>query len=78
MKPINFVYYAIALIFPVVLFVGILHNANERNPIAVYALCIALFGIAGWLSGPPNGKGTWALWSIFVGAIEATILVFAA
>lgn len=76
MSPLFLIAYGIALFAPIILFVAILNNANERSPFAVFAVCIALFGIAGAITGPAADKLKWVIWSAIVGVLEAVFLVF--
>lgn len=82
MKPINLLYYGIALIAPILIFVVWGNNLNERQPILVYVVCWLLFVLAGNFSVPGDyttpSKVKWILWSSFVGIVEATLLVFLA
>lgn len=71
--------YAVGLIFPVVLFVGILNNANETQPFLVFVVCIVLMTLAGVFATPGKVEGEklkWVVWSAIVGVIEACALVF--
>jgi hypothetical protein len=79
MKPIFILWYAIALTFPPLLFTQFMNNYNEGHPVQVFALCIALFGIAGLLSSaglPTKKKLKWIGWSVLVGAVEAYLISF--
>lgn len=73
------VYFAVAMLAPIILFVGVLDNANERFPMLVYLLCVILFATAGYLSSctdKPKTQKQWVAWSIVAGLFEATLLVF--
>lgn len=85
MKSINVLYYATAFFAPIIGFVWIGQNANERNPFLVWVVCILLFAGAGLLSlpgklavkGKTGGKIKWLACSIFVGILEAIGLIYA-
>lgn len=86
MKSISVLWYAIALIFPIILFTVILNNANETQHASVYVVCIALYIGAAMLSvpgkivegGETGGKLKWVLWSAVVGVAEALALIYMA
>lgn len=79
MKASNVLWYAIALIGPVVLFVWLLPLGNEKYPAAVFATCIGLMFLAGYMSSRGGGKNVWKwiAWSVVIGVLEAVLLVFA-
>lgn len=79
MKATNIIWYIIALLGPVILFVWIIPLGNERYPIAVWPVCIGLMALAGYMSSRGGGSKVWKwiAWSVFVGLIEAILLVFA-
>lgn len=76
-KPINIIYFAIAMILPIVYYTVLTPNTNEGNP-WVFLTVPLLFAAAAYVS---VAKGTerikWVLWSTLVGAVEAAILYFA-
>lgn len=86
MKPINLLYFAVALFAPILVFTVFTENTNETHPLNVWVLCPVLFAIAGALSS--KGKLVvenivthrlkWIGWSVFVGLVEAFILIKAA
>ena len=81
MKPINLLYYAVALFLPIIIAVGITDNTNETHPIFYWIGIPLLFFIAASLSvrDLPKTKGPkqWIIWSTIVGVIEAAILILA-
>lgn len=76
MSPIFLVYFGIAMFLPIILFVVLLKNANEKRNmrIFVYVTTVVLYGIAGYLSS--GGSWGWVGWACLVGAVEATALCF--
>ena len=64
-----------ALIFPVLLFIVIGENLNERQPVLPFIVCPLLFAGAAWLTAK-NLK--WVALGAVVGLVEAALLVFAA
>lgn len=80
MKSSSVIYYIIALILPVVLFVGLLENYNERQPIVVWVVTLILFAGAGYLSSKDRDKKSamqWIGWSVFIGVVESLLLTLA-
>lgn len=63
-----------ALIFPILLFIVIGDNLNERQPVLPFVVCPVLFAGAAWLTSK-NWK--WVAWGAVVGLAEAALLVFA-
>jgi hypothetical protein len=63
-----------ALIFPVLLFIVIGDNLNERQPVLPFIVCPLLFAGAAWLTAK-NLK--WVAWAFIAGLAEAALLVFA-
>lgn len=77
MKPTNVIFYAIALIFPVLFFTVLTNNSNERNPGAVWAMCLLLMAGAGYFTSkgfPLKTVLKWVGLSLIVGAAEAILL----
>jgi len=81
MKPFNVFIYLVAFLFPLIFFLVITNNLNERKPWLVFLLCIPLFAIAGLLTSTNKfGKARWQ-WiatSLLIGLAEALGLVILA
>lgn len=80
MKSINLAYYAVALFLPILIFTVFTDNTNEKHPVAVFLVCIVLFGGAGLLASQgvtPKNKVTWLAASVAAGIAEACLLAFA-
>lgn len=65
--------WALALILPIIFFIGIGDNLNERQPVLPFIACPLLFAGAAWLTAK-NLK--WVAWATVVGLVEAAALVF--
>lgn len=86
MKPINLLYYALALFAPIFIFTVFTNNTNETHPVYVWLLCPLLYAAAGLLSSMGKlvveNKITyrfkWIGWSVVIGLAEAAILIYAA
>lgn len=77
MKPIFILYYAIALFLPLVLFLEVWNNLNERSPFLVFVIVLPLWLGAALLSSRPGGdRIKWIGWSLFIGVLEAVGLAF--
>jgi hypothetical protein len=77
MKPLNVIYYAVAMFFPIIYFTALTNNTNETHPLQVWLMCPALYLIAGFLS--IKKVGDWMKWvglSFAVGVIEAAMLIY--
>lgn len=77
MKPTNIIYYAVALIFPILFFTVLTNNSNERHPGAVWAMCLILMAGAGYFTSkgfPLKSVLKWVGISLIVGAAEAFLL----
>jgi hypothetical protein len=82
MKPISVLYYAIAMFFPLILFIGILENANEKGWLAPALTCGVLWAGAGLLAvpgklkvdGDTGGKIKWVGLSALFGVIEGVAM----
>ena len=77
-SPINLLWYAIAMFFPIIYFTVLTNNTNETKPVFVFVMCAVLFAIAGFLSSVNNkNRLPWIGWSVVVGIAEACLLAFA-
>lgn len=82
MKPISGLYYAIAMLFPIILFVVILENANEKGWVAPALTAGVLWAGAGLLSipgklkvdGVTGGKIKWVVGSAALGVLEGVLM----
>lgn len=74
MKATNLIYYAIALFYPIIHFTVLTNNSNERNPLAVWIMCILLGAGAGLFASKGfiwKGRLKWVICSALVGAALA-------
>lgn len=77
MKPISILYYAIALFLPLVLFLEVWDNLNEKRPLLVFVIVLPLWlGAALGSSEPGKDRIKWIGWSLFIGTLEAVGLAF--
>lgn len=65
--------WALALILPIVFFIGIGDNLNERQPVLPFIACPLLCAGAAWLTAK---NLSWVAWGAFIGLVEAAALVF--
>jgi cell division protein FtsW (lipid II flippase) len=78
MKPIFLLYYAVAAFLPLILFLEVFDNLNERQPLLVFVVTLPLWFVAGVLSSAPGAdRWKWVGWSLLFGVIEACLLAFA-
>lgn len=81
MKSTNVLFYVFAMFFPILFFVVLTGNSNERYPGAVWILCIMLMGCAGVFSSkgfPWKSRAKWIILSALGGAAEAAGLIYLA
>jgi hypothetical protein len=74
MKPTNIIVYAIAFFLPLVWFLELTGNSNERHPAQPFILCIVLFAGAGIIASKGfvfKARAKWFIASVLVGIVEA-------
>lgn len=81
MKSTNIIPYIFAMFLPPILFVWIGQNLNERQPILCWVLCPILYAGAGLIASKGfewSGRLKWIGTSVFIGLVEAGLLVWTA
>jgi len=76
-SPINILFFAIAMILPIVYFTVLTPNTNEGN-LWVFLIVPLLWAGAAWLSvAPGTERIKWVGLAAALGAVEAALLYFA-
>lgn len=70
---VSILIWIVALILPVVFFVEIADNLNERAPVLPFIVCPLLCAAAGWLTAK---NLFWVITGAAIGLAEAAALVF--
>ncbi len=72
--------YIFALLFPVIMAVGITDNTNETMPILYWIMCPTLFFLVSYFVFPGTLTGDklkWTVLSVLIGLAQAALLVYA-